>query len=105
MKKQHAYVIQVPKPHPKAYNPDRPITDLVRNQILHMSVAELHLEKRHRTGTDVHSIRTEREASEYIRHLTDKMHRKKRNKGMGEKKAKRSKPARGRKTRRKKKWS
>ena len=103
--KKHTYVIHVPKPHPKAYNPDRPITDLVRNQILHMSVAELHLEKHHRTGTDVHGIRTERQASEYIRHLTDKMHRKKRNKGTAKMKAKRSKPARGSESRRKRKRS
>jgi hypothetical protein len=103
--KKHPYVVQVPKPHPKAYNPDRPITDLVRNQILHLSVAELHLEKRHRTGTDVHSIRTEREASEYIRHLTGKMHRQKRNKPSANRKAKRSKPARTRSHRRKKKRS
>jgi hypothetical protein len=72
--KKHTYVVKVPKPHPKAYNTDRPMTDLVRNQILHLSVAERHLEERHQTGTDVHSIRTEREASEYIGHLTKKLH-------------------------------
>jgi len=72
--KKHTYVVKVPKPHPKAYDPDRTMTDLVRNQILHLSVAERHLEERHQTGTDVHSIRTEREASEYIGHLTRKLH-------------------------------
>jgi hypothetical protein len=72
--KQHKYVVQVQKPHPKAYNPDRPITDLVRNQILHLSLAERHLDKRHQTGIDVYSIQTERQASEYIHHLTRKLH-------------------------------
>jgi hypothetical protein len=72
--KKHKYVVPVPKPHPKAYNPDRPITDLVRNQILHLSLAERHLDKRHRTGVDVYSIQTERQASEYIHHLTKRLH-------------------------------
>lgn len=72
--KKHKYVIQVPKPHPSAYDPDRPISDLVHNQILHLSVAERSLEKRHRSPLDVHSIKTERQASEYIHHLTKKLH-------------------------------
>jgi hypothetical protein len=71
---EHKYVVSVPKPHPKAYNPDRPITDLVRNQIMHLSKAEKHLDKRHRTGIDPYSIQTERQASEYIHHLTKKLH-------------------------------
>lgn len=70
----HAYVVKAPKPHSRAYNPDRPMSDLVRNQILHLSLAERHLEKRHRSGVDVYSIKTEGEASEYIRHLTAKLH-------------------------------
>jgi hypothetical protein len=72
--KKHKYVVPVSKPHPSAYNADRPITDLVRNQILHLSLAERHLATRHRTGIDVYSIQTEREASEYIHHLTKKLH-------------------------------
>lgn len=72
--KKHKYVVPVSKPHPRAYNPDRPITDLVRNQILHLSLAERHLDKRHHSGIDVYSIQTERQASEYIHHLTKKLH-------------------------------
>jgi hypothetical protein len=72
--KQHKYVVPVPKPHKSAYNPDRPISDLVRNQILHMSVAERSLEKRHQSPLEVHAIRTERQASDYIEHLTKKLH-------------------------------
>jgi len=67
--KKYSYVVKVPKPHESAYNPDRPISDLVRNQIMHLSVAERHL-----TNKDVHSIKTEREAGEYIAHLTKKLH-------------------------------
>src|SRR5690348_2952320 len=71
---KHKYVISVPKPQPNAYNPDRPVSDLVRNQIFHLSVAERHLAKRHRSGIDIHSIKTEQQASEYIHHLTKKLH-------------------------------
>jgi hypothetical protein len=72
--KKHKYVVQVPKPHSSAYNPDRPISDLVRNQILHLSIAERHLDRKHWSRVDVHSIKTERQASEYIHHLTKKIH-------------------------------
>jgi hypothetical protein len=71
---KHAYVVKVPRPHAKPYNPDRPITDLVRNQILHLSLAERHLPKHHRSGMDVYSIKTDVQASEYIRHVTSKLH-------------------------------
>lgn len=99
--KKYAYVVKVPKPHPSAYNPERPISDLVRNQIMHLSLAERHLEKRHRTGKDVHSIKTEREAGEYIAHLTKKLHGKVAKKKVKRKSAKpagrKSKSKRGKK--------
>lgn len=72
--KKYKKVILVPKPHPSAYNPDRPISDLVHNQILHLSIAERHLHKQHQSRVDVHSIKTERQASDYIHHLTKKLH-------------------------------
>jgi hypothetical protein len=72
--KIHKKVIPVPKPAPGAYNPDRPISDLVHNQILHLSVAERSLEPRDKSPIDVHSITTERKASEYIHHVTKKLH-------------------------------
>ena len=72
--KTHKKVIVVEKTPSGAYNPDRPISDLVHNQILHLSVAERSLEKRHRSPLNVHDIKTERQASEYIHHLTKKLH-------------------------------
>jgi hypothetical protein len=86
---KHKKVVQVPKPQAGAYNPDRKISDLVHNQILHLSVAERHLPKHHQTGIDVHSIKTERQASEYIHHLTKKLH------PAGSKKASPAKKSRG----------
>lgn len=74
--KNYKFVVDVPATEANAYKPDRPISDLVRNQVMHLSLAERHLEKRHRTGTDVYSIQTERQASEYIEHLTKKLHAK-----------------------------
>ena len=71
---KHKYVVKVPRPHAPRYEPDRPITDLVRNQLLHLSVAQRCLPKHHHSPTDVYSVTTEAEASEYIRHITAKLH-------------------------------
>jgi len=73
---KHKFVVEVPPTQANAYNPDRPMTDLVRNQVMHLSLAERHLEPQHRTGTDIYSIHTEWQASEYIAHLTKKIHEK-----------------------------
>ena len=90
----HKYVVKVPKPQANAYNPDRPISDLVRNQIKHLSLAERHLAKRHRAGVDIYSIKTERQASAYIEHLTRKLHPKGAKKAKAKGKAKlRRKPS------------
>jgi hypothetical protein len=71
---KHKYIVKVPRPHVPRYEPDRPITDLVRNQLLHLSLAQRCLPKHHRAPTDVYSIKTEAEAAEYIRHITAKLH-------------------------------
>jgi hypothetical protein len=71
---KHDYVVQVPRPHAPEFSPDRPITDLVRNQIMHLSLAERHLPARDRSGIDIYSIQTEGQAAEYIRHVTKKLH-------------------------------
>jgi hypothetical protein len=71
---KHSYVVKVPRPHAKRFEPHRPITDLVRNQLLHLSLAQRHLPREHHHPTDVYSIKTEGEASEFIRHVTAKLH-------------------------------
>jgi len=71
---QHKYVIRVPRPHKPRYEPDRPITDLVRNQLFHLSLAQRSLPKPQHAPMDVYSIETEAEASEFIRHITSKLH-------------------------------
>jgi hypothetical protein len=71
---KHSYVVKVPRPHAKRFEPHRPITDLVRNQLLHLSLAQRHFPREHHHPTDVYSIKTEGEASEFIRHVTAKLH-------------------------------
>lgn len=71
---KHAYIVKVPKPDPKSYNPDRPITSLVQNQLFHLRVTELSLPEHHRSGMDLYSITTEAKAAKYIAHLTGKLH-------------------------------
>ena len=71
---KHKYVVKVPRPHKPRYEPDRPITDLVRNQLLHLSLAQRSLPKQHHAPMDVYSIETEAQASEFIRHVTSKLH-------------------------------
>ncbi len=71
---KHKYVVPVPRPHKPRFEPDRPITDLVRNQLLHFSLAQRTLPKHHQAPADVYSITTDQEASEYVRHITGKFH-------------------------------
>ncbi len=67
-------VIRVPKPEPGSYNPRRPISSLLKHQIFHLKHAESRLPKHHQTKTDVHSIETEGQASDYIHQVTKKLH-------------------------------
>jgi hypothetical protein len=67
-------VIRVPKTPASAINPDRPISGLLKNQILHLQHAEFRLPARDQTNIYVNKIRTEREAAEYIRQVTAKIH-------------------------------
>jgi hypothetical protein len=66
--------INVPKPPKKAYNPDRPVSDLVKNQIRYMQAAEQHLPAESRSLMPVAAIMTERDASRYIQHVTQQLH-------------------------------
>ncbi len=64
-------VILVPKPPKEAMNPDRPISTLLRAQLLHLHEVEKNLPSRLRTKTYVHAIKTERQAADYIRQVTE----------------------------------
>jgi hypothetical protein len=65
--------IRVPKPASGAFHKHRPVSDLLRWQIRHMHEAEKLLPYDHRTGINIHAIKTEGEASSYIRRVTEKL--------------------------------
>jgi hypothetical protein len=88
LRKKYAFVIAVRKTDRSAYNPDRPISSLIEHQIQHLHRVEKALPPRRQTGIDVASIRTERQASNYIQKVTALLH------PQGARKVKRVKPQR-----------
>ena len=72
-----APIISVPKPGRSAYNPKRPLGSnaLVAAAVQHFSEAEKNLPADLRTGIDLASITTEGEAAEYIRKVTEAIHK------------------------------
>ena len=65
--------ISVPKPSATAMNRNRPISDLIRDQIDHLYKAEGMLPPDQQTGVDVHSIQTEAQAAAYIQQVMSKL--------------------------------
>jgi hypothetical protein len=76
-KKEYAFTIELPEFDEKAaYNPERPISSLIRAQVLHLHFVEnLHLPERHRTNININELHTESDASEYVQKVTDLLHR------------------------------
>jgi hypothetical protein len=64
----------VPRPSPKAMNPDRVANALLLAQVEHLQHAERRLPLRYRTAIYTHAIRTEGEAARYIREVTEAIH-------------------------------
>lgn len=58
----------------RAMNPDRPVNTLLKAQIRHLHHAEKNLPLRYRSDIYVHAIKTEGEAAEYMRHVTEAIH-------------------------------
>jgi hypothetical protein len=67
-------VIVVPKPPKSAFNKHRPVSALLKNQILHMQEAEFRLPARQQTNIYINKIKTEGKAAEYISKVTAKLH-------------------------------
>ncbi|HLJ85903.1 MAG TPA: hypothetical protein VKZ53_03720 [Candidatus Angelobacter sp.] len=60
----------------EAYDHDRPISSLIRTQLLHLHTMEnLVLPLEQRTDININDLHTERLASEYIHKVTDLLHR------------------------------
>lgn len=70
-------VIKVPKPTRTAYDPHRPLEKnlLIHAQVRHFKEAEGQLPEQLQTGVDIATIRTEGEASHYIRKVTRALHK------------------------------
>jgi hypothetical protein len=69
-------VIKVPKPSRSAYNPQRPLERnlLIHAQVRHFKEAEANLPEHLRTGVNIEHIKTEGQASTYIRKVTRALH-------------------------------
>lgn len=67
-------VIHVPRPRQSAMNPDRPVNALLLAQVAHLQHAERRLPLRYRSEIYTHAIKTEGEAAEYIREVTEAIH-------------------------------
>jgi hypothetical protein len=60
----------------EAYNPDRPISSLIRTQLLHLHHAEyVMIPPKERTNININTLHTERQASEYIQTVTALLHK------------------------------
>jgi hypothetical protein len=68
-------VIKIRRPLKSAWNPNRPMSSLVKWQIEHLHQAEKRLPVQHQTGMYVNAVRTEGEAADYTRAVTEAIHR------------------------------
>jgi hypothetical protein len=87
-------IIAVPKPSKKSMNPGRDVNCLLRTQVEHLQHAERRLPLRYRSAIYTHAIRTEGEAAQYIREVTEAIH--KAHADVAKERGKRSRAAKGR---------
>jgi hypothetical protein len=63
-------------PRPKSVrDPDRPVSSLLLAQVKHLREAEKSLPPRYHSGIFSHAIQTEGDAAEYVRAVTEAIHR------------------------------
>ena len=69
-------LIKVPRPILKsAWNPNRPVSSLLQTQIEHLHHAEKRLPLRYRTEIYINAIKTEGQAAQYVREVTEAIQR------------------------------
>jgi len=70
-------IIKVPAPSKAAYNPHRPLEKnlLIKRQVEHFHHAEMQLPEALQTGIDIAHVKTEGQASDYIRKVTKAIHK------------------------------
>jgi hypothetical protein len=64
-------LIKVPRPPKSAFNPNRPVNTLLKTQIDFLHEAEKRLPPRYHSEIYINAIKTEGEASKYIREVTE----------------------------------
>ena len=67
-------IILVPKPR-GVMKPDRTVSSLLKTQVQHLQEAERNLPAQYRSERYIHAIRTEGEAAEYVREVTEAIHK------------------------------
>lgn len=67
-------VIKVPKPPQSAFDKNRPVSALLRNQILHLHEVERKFPPSRHSGIYINEIKTEGEAAAYIQKVTARLH-------------------------------
>jgi hypothetical protein len=67
-------IIQVPRPPKSAFDPDRPVSSLLKAQMEYLHEAEKRLPSRYHSEIYVNAVKTEGEAAKYIRHVTEAIH-------------------------------
>jgi hypothetical protein len=67
-------VVRVPKPPASAFNLERPVSSLLKTQIVHLQEAEFRLPVKDQTNIYINRIKTEGEAADYIRKVTEQLH-------------------------------
>ena len=67
-------MIHVPRPPKNAFNPNRPVSALLKAQMEYLHEAEKRLPLRYQSEVYVNAVRTEGEAAKYIRHVTEAIH-------------------------------
>ena len=68
-------MILLRRPPRSAHDPNRLMNALLKAQIDHLHVAERNLPLRYRSEIYANAIKTEREAGEYVRSVTEAIHR------------------------------
>ena len=66
-------LLPLPKPSKNAWNPDRPMSSLLKWQIEHLQAAELRLPARYQTDIYVNALRSEGDAANYIQMVTERI--------------------------------
>jgi hypothetical protein len=67
-------VIKVPQPPKSAFNKNRPVSALLKNQILHLHEVEKRFPPAHHSNIYINAITTEGEAAAYIQKVTARLH-------------------------------